>query len=208
MMPRERSTYTRRSHLRDPSLIVIACEGCATEPQYFSGLAEKILERQSSKLKVHILDREANLSAPSHVLNQLKDYKRKLRLKKGDLLCMVIDKDQWEDRMLSQVAQECHQSGFMFLVSNPCFEVWLLAHFEGIEGIDPEECNKVTLRRKIISHTGSFNPSALQFTDFEDYIDQAIENSERSDIDPALRWPDPVATRVHLLVNEIKSHLD
>ena len=40
-MPREPRPFTRIKGVRDPSLIVIACEGAATEPVYFRGVADK-----------------------------------------------------------------------------------------------------------------------------------------------------------------------
>ena len=40
-MPGESRPFTRITGVRDPSLIVIACEGAATEPAYFRGVADR-----------------------------------------------------------------------------------------------------------------------------------------------------------------------
>lgn len=39
-MPRERREFDRRSGVKDPSLIVIACEGEKTEQDYFNSISE------------------------------------------------------------------------------------------------------------------------------------------------------------------------
>ncbi|WP_448217621.1 hypothetical protein [Endozoicomonas sp. 2B-B] len=75
-MARESRSFTRISGVRDPSLIVIACEGAATEPVYFRGVADKS-DALGSRLKLKVLPpREANLSAPKYVLQQMNTYKK------------------------------------------------------------------------------------------------------------------------------------
>ncbi|WP_422451098.1 MULTISPECIES: hypothetical protein [unclassified Endozoicomonas] len=75
-MAREPRPFTRIRGVRDPSLIVIACEGAATEPVYFQGVADKS-DALGSRLKLKVLPpREGNLSAPRYVLQQMNTYKK------------------------------------------------------------------------------------------------------------------------------------
>ena len=130
----------RREAFRDARLIVIASEGKDTERIYFKALAK---EYTNPRVHVHILERsvdEQNNSSPEHVLKQLNDYKNLYDLEADDELWLVVDKDQWKDRMLSRVATECALEVSMHMaLSNPCFELWLLLHLEDAASLTPEE---------------------------------------------------------------------
>ena len=43
---------------------------------------------------------------------------------------LVVDKDKWTDKQLNDVKEKCNKNHFSLTVSNPCFEYWLLLHFE------------------------------------------------------------------------------
>ena len=163
----------RREAFRDARLIVIASEGKDTERIYFKALAK---EYTNPRVHVHILERsvdEQNNSSPEHVLKQLNDYKNLYDLEADDELWLVVDKDQWKDKMLSRVATECALEVSMHMaLSNPCFELWLLLHLEDIVSLTSEEQKlwmenrrksknadpylKVRLRQKL----GSYHESA------------------------------------------------
>jgi hypothetical protein len=75
-MPRQRRDFTRISGIKDPSLIVIASEGAATELQYFAAL-KSVCESVSSKIHLKVLPpRKSEHSAPKFVLAQLNEYKK------------------------------------------------------------------------------------------------------------------------------------
>lgn len=208
-MPRERSNYNRKSFLRNPSLIVFACEGARTELGYFEGISSLVDRSISSRVKLKILKREdETLSSPLHVIKQLDDYKKAEGMSKKDMLCMVIDKDSWPEQALATVARECQQKGYVLAVSNPCFETWLLSHFQPLD-IDPNnQHNKHSLRALIIGHTGAYNPSNLDFSVYAPHIQRACENARTADTIPDLRWPNPLGTRVYIMLEEILPHLN
>lgn len=130
----------RREAFRDVRLIVIASEGKDTERIYFKALAK---EYTNPRVHVHILERsetEQNNSSPEHVLKQLNDYKEQYALESDDELWLVVDKDQWKDKMLSHVATACTQNNCMHIaLSNPCIELWLLLHLVDATLLTPEE---------------------------------------------------------------------
>ena len=130
----------RREAFRDARLIVIASEGKDTERIYFKALAK---EYTNPRVHVHILERsvdEQNNSSPEYVLKQLNGYKSLYDLEADDELWLVVDKDQWKDKMLSCVAMECALEVSMHMaLSNPCFELWLLLHLEDAVSLTPEE---------------------------------------------------------------------
>lgn len=45
---------------------------------------------------------------------------------------MVIDRDKWEIKMLSEIQSKCKQKGIGLCISNPCFEIWLILHYKDL----------------------------------------------------------------------------
>lgn len=206
----------RREAFRDARLIVIASEGKDTERIYFTALAK---EYTNPRVHVHILERsenEQNNSSPEHVLKQLNDYKSKYELEADDELWLVVDKDQWKDKMLSRVATECALEVSMHMaLSNPCFELWLLLHLEDAASLTPEEHMlwmenrrksknadpylKVRLRQKM----GTYHESSYDAMTLIAHIEDAIERARALDKTPTDRWPQTLGTRVYLLAESV-----
>lgn len=109
-MPRHRREFKRRTGFRDARLIVIACEGAGTEPDYFGGLKVYL---HSPRVHVEVLSRaEAGHSAPDAVLSELDAFAQDFAVREGDdQLWLVIDRDpqSWKPAMLSEVATLCKQ---------------------------------------------------------------------------------------------------
>lgn len=206
----------RREAFRDARLIVIASEGKDTERIYFTALAK---EYTNPRVHVHILERsenEQNNSSPEHVLKQLNDYKSKYELEADDELWLVVDKDQWKDKMLSRVATECALEVSMHMaLSNPCFELWLLLHLEDAASLTPEEhilwmenrrksknadpYLKVRLRQKM----GTYHESYYDAMTLIAHIEDAIKRARALDKTPTDRWPQTLGTRVYLLAESV-----
>lgn len=206
----------RREAFRDARLIVIASEGKDTERIYFTALAK---EYTNPRVHVHILERsenEQNNSSPEHVLKQLNDYKNQYELEAEDELWLVVDKDQWKDKMLSRVATECaHEVSMHMALSNPCFELWLLLHLENATSLTPEEQMlwmenrrksknadpylKVRLRLKM----GTYHESSYDALTLIAHIEDAIERARALDKSPTDRWPQTLGTRVYLLAKSV-----
>ena len=210
-MPRERRNFTRITGIKDPSLIVIATEGQMTEQQYFAGLQSKC-EASSSKIHIKVLEaRNSEHSAPKFVLAQLNDYKRYYGLNSNDELCMVIDRDKksWETAEIAHMASECDKKQFLFALSNPCFEIWLLLHLTAIEEYTETEKAALLsnrndhLKKEVRRLLGSFNPSKLDFDDFWDGVAIAIERAAALDTAPQQRWSNSLGSRVYLLMQKV-----
>ena len=203
-----RATFTRKTGLRDSRLIVIAAEGTQTERKYFEALKS---EFRNPRIHVEILSRNTTASSPAHVIKQLDDFRREysLSLKEDDELWMVIDYDRWGDRKLSQISKKCQQKGYKLLVSNPCFELWLLLHLKELKTYNPRERNRLfknknhALEKELRRILGSYNKSNPDISKFIPYVKRAIERAKELDIKPRNRWPQSIGTRVYLLVEEI-----
>jgi hypothetical protein len=71
-------------------------------------------------------------SSPEDVLQRLDDYKRDTGTEDGDTLWLCIDRDRWDEGSLARVIQLCGQKGYGIALSNPCFELWVLLHYEDL----------------------------------------------------------------------------
>jgi hypothetical protein len=204
-MGRERRDFVRRSGLRDATLIVIASEGVVTEPSYFNGLKARW---RSPRIQVEVLARiNAGESSPERVLEALRAFARSYKLRDGDQLWLVIDRDSWKLRSIASVARECERLRYKLAVSNPCFELWLLLHFEDVPNRTAErrqelfENESSLLKRETAAHR---QPNTEFIDHFISGTAAAIARSRCLDVTPGARWPNQLATRVYRLVEQLQ----
>jgi hypothetical protein len=203
-MPREARDFARPSGFRDAALVIIACEGAVTEPRYFHGLKAKI---HSPKVHVEVLAKDdPTQSSPAAVLATLDKFTKEYRVRKGDRLWLVIDRDRWSKRMLAEVARATEQRGYLLAVSNPCFEIWLLLHFEDVPNAAAArrdellENEKQLLKAEISSR---MQPNLDFIGHFLPHTYTAIARAMALDTRPRTRWPNGLATRVHRIVESL-----
>lgn len=212
-MPRRRRPFVRLSAVRDAKLVVIATEDTKATVKYFQALISPDYY-QSPQIHVEVLTRTSGGSAPEHVLRQLDEWRDEYHFGEGDEFWLVVDVDQWEERMLSQVAQECVQKAIQLAVSNPAIEIWFLLHLTDLSIYDQATLDaflvneRITNRRKrleqeIVSLAGRYSKSNLNTEDFLPHVEDAIRRAEAIDTLTTDRWPQSLGTRVHLLVRSI-----
>lgn len=121
---RAAGSYARRSPVREPyDRVLIVCEGTKTEPYYFRGLR---LDYRLSSANIEIMPADGTdpLSLISFAAARLDDYDR--------AFC-VFDRDghQNYDTAVAKVAQsvEGRKGKLIAITSWPCFEFWILLHF-------------------------------------------------------------------------------
>lgn len=206
-----RRDFKRKSGFRDARLIVVAAEGEETEKQYFEGLKTYVA---NPKIHVEVLERLDSASDPARVIALLDKFRSEYRLRKGyDQLWLVIDVDRWRSRKLAIIAKECAQKQYHLAVSNPCFEVWLLFHVQGLEAYSSERRNELfankkegsrtCIERELLTLLGSYNKANLDLGYFAPRASIAIQNARNSDHDPDARWPNELGSRVYLLAEVI-----
>ena len=205
-MGRERRSFTRPSGFRDATLFVIASEGARTEPKYFRGVREQL---HSSRLHIEVLERQdRSNSSPVRILRMLDSFAKDYKLRDGDQLWLVMDRDRqsWRPQAIAEVARECVRKGYHLAVSNPCFEVWLLLHFEDI--IQQAHARKSyllansdhCLKTEVASRLDREKP---YIENFFSLTEQAIERAKRLDTKPRTRWPHGLGTRVYRLLERL-----
>lgn len=209
---RKRKDFVRLEGVRSARLVVIASEGRCTESIYFSAVKDQL---RAPNVHVEILSRSTNESSPESVYAQIADFMRQYNIEDDDELWLVIDRDRWHERMLSQVAQLCAQNTHLnFCMSNPCFELWLLLHLEDVRKYDEataaalasNQKNKagVTwLKKRMRDLLGSYSESNYEASRLLPYATVAMEIARDLDVNPIDRWPQTVGTRVYKLMESI-----
>lgn len=127
-----RADFARRSpHRQIRSKVVIACEGKKTEPLYFDAIRSHL--RVSAK-DIVIVDHKGTdpLTIVQSAVDEVEGQKPWL---KGDTAWAVFDGDEhrqnaaqkqrWDQALSLAAARH-----IKVVISNPCFELWYLLHFQ------------------------------------------------------------------------------
>jgi len=118
--------YKKEEPWRDARLFVVNCEGSHTEPRYFD-----FFDRLTKKVRVMPIPSQGKTS-PNHLLAFAHDYVNDFIIDEGDYaLWFIVDVDQWAKHgHLQLLYKACKaEANWQVAISNPCFEVWLNAHF-------------------------------------------------------------------------------
>lgn len=123
--PRSSRALQRKSFGFDElTRILIVCEGSKTEPFYFKSMVSMLALRATSIL---VLGRECD-SAPISVYEYA--AKRYADDPDFDFVYCVFDRDRHATYDAACSAIRNHPSKILkAIVSNPCFEYWILLHF-------------------------------------------------------------------------------
>lgn len=210
---RKRRDFIRLENEKSARLIVIAAEGRDTENIYFEAMKEKL---KAANIHVEVLHRDTDNSSPESVFHQICDFMSEYNIEDDDLLWIVIDKDNWKDKMLSSVAQYCQQNdNLRFCVSNPCFELWLLLHLEDVTTYTEEQLDELIanrkktkygptwLKRRMKDLMGHYQESDYNAYELLAHIEEALTRAKQLDENKSDRWPQKVGTRVYLLAESI-----
>lgn len=110
-----------------------------------------------------------------------------------DQICLIVDRDKDsfvstpENNQYKYVLDKCREMGFQFCVTNPCFEFWLLLHFDKVFTLDKEKLldnPKVTVKRRYAEDElrkifPGYNKSSYHAEILVKEIDKAIENEKK-----------------------------
>jgi len=122
-------------------------------------------------------------------------------MQSGDQAWLVVDKDHWRDEQLLELhAWTKENDAYHLALSNPCFELWLLLHFEdGVGGTSASD-----LRRKLRQHLPDYNKDIGPRQISRTQIDAAIDRARQLDQPPCGDWPRTAGrTTVYRLVENI-----
>lgn len=120
-----RSVLRTRGSRRERKAIIIVTEG-QTEKQYVEGLRQYLRPRSVQVTACKVVDAKGE---PSKVLKTALGRKHDSAVDYDEILLFL---DVGEHASLSRVLTESRRTGMKAIVSNPCFEVWIVWHFQEI----------------------------------------------------------------------------
>ena len=196
MAERKRREFSRRQPVRSyRKLYVIATEGAETEPEYF-----RMFQSKTATILLKIIDSRHD-SSPRQVLKRVEQYMAKESLKRSDAVWLVLDRDTWEEEELNEVWNGCQGNHLHLALSNPCFEYWILLHFENGSGVS----SKNTCLERLIHYLPNFAKKHVEIEKLRPNIQTAITHAKQKDIPPCTDWPHGNGSTVYRLVQELIS---
>jgi hypothetical protein len=198
----------RRSPTRRPrEFILVVCEGAETERNYFESLRTAI---GMTKADVEIVGVGGGIISVVEEAIQLRDERETAaeesnRLSPFDEVWCVVDTERRNDNpSWERGVDRIKATGLKLAWSNPCFEFWLLLHFELIGRIfDGYTALRPFLRRHIRGYEKNMNC----FEQLAPRVPTAIENSKQIHRAQWRNTPKSIdcnpATTVHELVEKL-----
>lgn len=173
----------RRGPTRQPKIrILIVCEGKLTEPEYF-----RAFQQSARNPRVH-LEVAKETGVPLTVVQEAMHHKeaaaQEARRQHDENLCWdevwaVFDVDEHPN--LDKARQLASTSGILLAVSNPCFELWALLHFQDQRA----HCERDKARAALQRHLPRYDKS-LDFAKMHPHYDEAVQRAKALDREAAV----------------------
>lgn len=177
---REKSDLRRSKRTRrERSRLLIVTEGEQTEVQYFKQLRGHL---RATGVDVVGMDVKGTGRDPVRVVHRALQESQQGALVGAeggfDAVWCVLDVD--EHRGLLDAVREAQKRGFRTAISNPCFEIWLLWHYEDCERYSSSE----DLRKRLKKHgmDGKDVPAGFDFATMSDARARAVKVSSSDDV--------------------------
>jgi len=106
----------------------IFCEGEKTEPYYFRGYIEKFFPG-NRRIRVE----KTNKNTPKQLVEEAVKSKNDKNFPEGDIFWVVYDREnaaKYSDTLHLEAYQLAKANVVNIALSNVCFELWILLHFE------------------------------------------------------------------------------
>ena len=208
-MERARKNTDRGTKNKERKKIIsIFCEGDKIEKKYFNELKKEL------KNKTIIIDviPSKNDSSPKKIWDKIQEQFKSQELSKeyGDEAWLVFDvenktPDPERTNQAKDIFEKCNNQTCFSAISNPCFEVWYLLHFEPIN----ENLVQSQIKNKIKKYKKNYcKEDGLNFNqDLCKKTEKAINNSRKRYKEANKdenKFPENTSTQVHRLVERMK----
>lgn len=188
----------------------------------------------SEKLQVALMDQVMNLEQTCRLIAEYFQDKegyeqivndvpriiqnRAITYEEGfDKICFIVDRDREsfvahpENNQYEYVLNKCREKGFGFYLTNPCFEFWLLLHFDDVKGLNEKQLldnPKITSKRRyteqeLRKRMNNYTKSFYDVEWFMNRINVAIKN-EKQYCEDIEKLEYSVGSRVGMLIEEMK----
>lgn len=206
------------SRIQARSIWNTMCRACEEECLKRLGTTVEDIEK-SCNVILKALQKEYDLQ---HVIADISDV-----IKEGgftyaegfDKICLIIDRDRESFISSSQndqyqyVIDKCNEMGFGLYVTNPCFEFWLLLHFDEVFELDREkllENPKVTAKRRYVEQElrkiwPGYKKSCYRAEELVKDIDHAIHN-EKEFCEDVVELENSVGSNIGKLIIDMRTY--
>lgn len=175
---RAKNKISRRKPTRPPNkVILIVCEGKKTEKNYFQRLKEYL-----NLISVSIEILSSRHPTPLQVIGYA-EQKAKEVSEYDEIYC-VFDRDTHKDfdKALDEAKKiKLKNTIFEIIVSDPCFEFWILLHFAKITrnfSTNQSPCNALQKYKTFKQYLPNYDKSNYDFDDIvANRLKTAIENA-------------------------------
>ncbi|MCX2732911.1 RloB family protein [Saccharopolyspora sp. NFXS83] len=166
MTRRENRGGRRRPKLTSKPLVLVLCGAAETERQYFCALR--------SHLRTLAVDVQFESEAvdPVTLVSKAKRWRNRNPDAYDEIWC-VVDVDEFD---IDAARAAAKQAKIRLAVSNPCFEYWLLLHFEDYDGALPD-C--ATAERRLKRYVRHYRKASIVFDDYKEGLADARARAER-----------------------------
>lgn len=208
---RHSNSFRRSGPKRAPyPRVLIVCEGSKTEPTYLRDLANDVGLNPANV----VIDGSGGSAPESVVQRAINCFSEDSDF---DAVYCVIDRDEHSgyqgavDRIRSKKLRRKsrHDASFYAITSVPCFEYWLILHFQysdaPIERAGATSCGDMAVR-ELRKHMPSYSKSSKDIYQVTvENLDTAINNAIRALDESELRGNENPCTRIHELVDALRS---
>ncbi len=133
-----------------------------------------------------------------------------------DVINLIVDRDKgnFKPDQYDNLVSSCKKNNIKLYVSNPCFEAWLLMHFEQFDTLDFDkllENKRVNSNKrskkysdKMLSEIIGYDKANLNFDMFVDKIDDAIKR-EKNYCENVEELKDKVGSNIGILIENMRN---
>lgn len=231
---RIKTNYGQRLHpsnkLKPNRKYFLFYEGIVTEYEYFTGISnyKKALNIKHT-IEIFNLKRNQSQAPRTNILTMINDIKERQRQKiysdpfskfnilDDDRIWIIFDRDTVPIKHIKSAMALINQTKNYFLAfTNPCFELWLLLHFEDVSTLDMKTQGLLLTNKKVSNQykfcgqrVKSFNEKSLfkskhiSFQCFLPHISTAIKNEDK--IETTIRnFNNKLTSNIGSLLKEMK----
>ena len=177
---RRPAPFERRAALREQRRkIILACEGTKTEPGYFT----ELVREERIDIAVNVIIAPHRGTAPVSVVEAAIEERQKLKHNKRwqprDEVWAIYDGEEHRAANAEnwhRAIDMAHGNNVNLAVSNPCFELWFLLHFEDCYAA----VDRVEVRRRLKKHIAEYDKSLPVYTSYlRGHTDAAIARAKQ-----------------------------
>ncbi|AFZ27909.1 hypothetical protein Cylst_5934 [Cylindrospermum stagnale PCC 7417] len=170
--------------------IIIACEGSKTEPIYFNSIRNEL---RSPTLEIIVL-RHQGKTDPGNIIERLIEERQQMKDEKRwsnkDVAWAVFDGDEHIEKsraIWDNAINRAKSQNIQLAITNPCFELWYLIHFQEHLG----QINRDKLAKLLEKHIPDYDKSMCLYPKplksltkrAIQYADKIAKQIERNELD-------------------------